>query len=210
MVQELYDILLTTTDPVEYEIRFGKQTNRKFRAQCTTCFYDTTLNSLEAFDEWDRVREKTVHDFFFQGLRFRRCSDGTSETCTKNKVITKTKHLIVSKDVQSFYPSDVRISIAKEVPVEFDKAVIMPEYVRTKQVKEFIKGNFCYVFSAIRSGSSLDDLGEPFFEVEIEILNALQYLRARGVPHVEKSILMKIRNILQGRGFVKDFFVEEL
>jgi len=204
-VEVLHEEILNSSSPIEYEIRFGRQLQNRFSSCCTASFFDSTLFSLNSFDKWDSVKTYKTQDAFHEGVRYRRTSDGNVESCKKRKLMTKRKALINCDEVKSFYPSDIRISIAAEEPVESPLAIIHPEYVRVKETHEFVKGNFAYMVSTVRSGSALDKLSDPpMYEIEIELLDPLRYIQENGHKYVEKSILLKISNVLQGRGFVHD------
>ena len=198
MIQELYESLLESKD-VEYEVRLGYQTDTHFRSTCSSTFFDITLNSLKRFTKWDRSRNYICQDVFCDNIRYRRTSDGRKESIQKKKIKTKTYPLLLAEEVQRFFPTHARISIAREDPVEPGHDILTPTYVREKEVHEFVKGNFCYVLSRVRSGKSFETLGREQFEAEIEMVHPLDYIRAKGIDYVVESVQMKLKNLLQGK-----------
>ena len=196
MIRRLHQILLANSESdveIEYEARFQNVSHT---------FFDELLQSLDRYEGWESTREYTAQDVFHEGCRYRRRSDGKHAAIVKDNVVKKNYPILVPEELD-WFPSQLRVSICKEKTLTPPKKVVTPHYTREKLVREFQKGHYLYVLSIVKSGKDFSKQNTTSFEIEVELIEPLQYIRKNGVEYVQKSVQLKLQNLLQNKAIVE-------
>ncbi|QIG59976.1 hypothetical protein [Dishui Lake phycodnavirus 4] len=151
----------------EIEMRLGKFNGEFFDTNVGQKNFDTILQGLENYKEWEDKKTETVEVFYYNegGKRV----TWNEETGTKQCIM---KQNIVKKDFKHFShsPYDLRISLAREIPSTLngdEEADRMIEKYR----RSFIRKNLSIDMTIISGGiTDMDDEDGKKFQIELEII----------------------------------------
>jgi hypothetical protein len=198
---------------LELEFRLGKFGDAGFEPGISQEFFNDVVADLDTFDDMRTLNQlwEEEMDVYYElnGIAYRsRVSYPNEDMHITTKTITKTK--LQNIDVQTNSPYDFRIALASECPVDNATlpCVVMPSLVRLKHVKRYelckndCKPTWLFDISKSWTGKSRTAAEEsqhsnmPTFNVECELIDTEQYLRAKTNNYMAESMLQKARGLI--------------
>lgn len=194
---------------LELEARLGVHGGDGFRTGVSRERMDAVLGMMQDSSHVSGDAEwQEDHDYFFDvaGAPLRsRVHFDTNSMMLNSETIRKVR--LGAIDLESGGDYDVRVALAREAPVCAKEipASVMPSRVRIMQRRRFCTAasSWAFDFKMTWTGCSVDEAErmqqqqEPRFEIECELVNAEEALRAHSDEYLAASLLLKMSDFLE-------------
>jgi hypothetical protein len=150
-------------------MRLGKINTGSFDTNVGESNFNKILIGLKKYNGWENVVEKTTSVYYYKDIKnnARTSVDEETEESTSifKKNILKKNFNIENK------PYDVRFSVSKEIPTEFDEDDTC-DSVRFKKRISFIRKNLSIDMTIVTGDpTDLDCEDEAQYQIELEIVD---------------------------------------
>lgn len=148
---------------IEFEMRLGKINTGTFDTDIGEEKFNKILRGLEKYAKWEEVKETTTSVYYKDSIRTSIDEETDEATTVMKKSISKNNFNL--EDL----PFDVRFSVAKEIPVDYNDEM---DQIRSKKRKSFIRKNLSIDMTVVSGDpNDLDCEDESRYEVELEIID---------------------------------------
>lgn len=202
----------------EIELRLGSMVNGKFQNGVSELFFTQAIEMFKTYTGWFQVTPIVQEvDYFFTSnskiLRYR-VIDQKSDSCIFKNIILKTD-LLITSDEESIIntksnssnritTNGMRVQLSNEEKIIPENFSYIPDFVRIKQRRSFVYGNWRYDFSRVWRGKSFNEADRLFLnnsppsscEIEIEYIG-----NANDKNYRSSSTLLSVSLLLKALDF---------
>ena len=164
----------------------------ELRFETDATFFAHATRMVEQCDDWETSEHDTLTDTF-HGNHVR-----TRRSLRHGSVVHMRKETLDVRDVtvvpgpaeHSGFPRTVRVSVAREVPVDVDIAPVVPQRIRHQRRYSVVLRGFRFDLSTVRTGSTLVELeaAPETYIIEVEVTGTPE----RCLPHLATSLLYRV------------------
>lgn len=173
----------------ELEVHIGRidPNTKRFDPNVSKAWFDSQLSKMDSFQHWDRksIEWERMEEIIFTGdVRMRREPDGIGSFMKKV--------FIGRVDIpMSDCKYDVRIVLKTENRCHKNHGKI--EFLRFKERKTFQHRNFCYFFTKVWEGRSMEEVykAKAKYEIELECIDV-----SGNKSYLAKSMLLKCGDLV--------------